>query len=427
MAVAVIDSRLEQLLLEMVGKSEDAANGAIDAGLLTMDSLDPSNQAHVDVVKRRVEELGEDAPDKFLSKLDVTTIVCLAEKNPKLVARVTRLLQADSENATAVVSTWIRSKSKAAFPVEWLPFLKNHILIDGLAAWETVRHYLPTGTADKWEAERDSVRDKADKAAKEVAKKERAARPPKIDPLIDALNKRDTARLRNIQLETLKPARWEKAKTIWRTCSREIRARMARLPWNLVKDDAKDVLECLFGKDGTADVTLAWPVPKELFKSLALPVQARVLRSLIVDRTPNIEPQLDMSEVTQLLIGVVLADPDMCRLADWFQWVGKIRQIKKLANERGGVALTPTEDKILRVVADVHTYDHLETWLNGDEECDDTDVSYAQILSVVDWCLGQPIARQRAVARRLVRLQGFRTLVEEFAAGELRNPRFSPR
>jgi hypothetical protein len=297
-------------------------------------------------------------PDRFIKTASPPELsVLLGGDLNKGVAQAevdVRLARNDAGILAHIIDADLYRKAKEGWP-ENIQKLVAPILSDPTktndSKWDSVRRNMSEEHQQEVVNARSLWKRKATMAA--IAAGERAA-VKHTDPLLEAIAKADVKRMRGLDLEELKPDRWEKAKADWLSSpSVGIRAFLTRLPLALSAPHMKEALEA--AAEANLDRWLLpapkWPIPKAVLKTLTPSALSHWLEQAVRGRVGFDAPitGAELAEdLSPMLVMAMLSDANSGKIAQWIDGLRKARKLCKFVGAKSN--LTKEETKMLGAI-----------------------------------------------------------------------------
>lgn len=330
---------------------------ALHLGLVRVDDLCETNPKHRNTLIGICSEKFV-VPDRFIKTASPAELtVLLGGTLNKLAAQAevdARLARNDAGILAHIIDADLYRKANG-WPdnIQKLvaPMLSDPTKI-GDEKWDRVRRNMSEEQQEEVVKSRSLLKRKATMAA--IAAGERAA-VKHTDPLLEAIASADFKRMRNLDLETLKPERWEKAKADWLASTNAgVRAYLTRLPMTFLAPHMKEALEAAAEADLDRWQLPApkWPIPKAVLKTLAPSALSHWLTQAVNGRVSFDAPITGtelVDDLSPMLVMATLSNSKDGQIAQWIDGLRKARKITKFI----GAQSRPTseETKMLKAVA----------------------------------------------------------------------------
>lgn len=358
------------MFLRSIEGSSQAVMTALNEGLITLNDIDEKKEEHRNTLFDWVcRHEGRDTllPARFISVAPVRNLGLLDRdgdpNEPQVVAELIKRAIAGCEESLNHFLSYRQDSSKnvrlpATIQQHFKLFFADPAKCVS-ASWESFRACLDPVLEKELVQARASVKRKA------TAALGRPKSTTPSDPLIAALTNKDKKRMAGLDLETLRPERWEKAEQLWLGAGPELQTHLVRLPWNLVKNHVVVALEASAATEhqtyGDRTETPNWEIPKDALNKLKTKALCHWLKKAVSaggQRTGAvaIRPRIGFKELVEdwgtLVMGEVLQGDDIGKLFEWSKQLEKLRRLQIRVVSTGKLArgLSSEERKILTVV-----------------------------------------------------------------------------
>lgn len=348
------NEQLKSLYMEAIRTNHAALKSALSSGLIDSESLDVNEGTHRQVLLN--DNDGDiKVPDRFLKSASAGELTrCLKGVNlNRAQAEVdARFKGATKEFLREVIdkNLFLAGRSRqglAMWPAHiqtvLLPILADPTAVSDLG-WESSRRHVSTENDEAVTTARANAKRKA---TIEATKKGERQAVKHTDPLLAAIAAEDSSRLRKLDLERIKPDRWEKAKELWLTSTdAKVKAHLTRLPLELIRPHMKEALEAEAeaGLNSWELRQKSWAVPKAVLKELSPSALVYHLTSFIQE-TGKVDAPITQADLTDELIPVLVAaavmDDKAAKVAGWLDGLRKARKVVQFRSE--AVRMTPEE------------------------------------------------------------------------------------
>lgn len=351
------NSQLKGLFTDTIGQNESALLLALENGLVKVADLSEANPKH----RTALIALGckrFKAPERFIktaTPAELTTLLGSSLNQVAAQAEVdTRVARKDVGILNHIIDDGMYRKTEG-WP-DNIQKLVAPILSDPAQTtddrWERVRRNMTAEHQEEVSKVRSVTKRRATVAAIAAGTKERVKH---SDPLLEAIANDDVKRMRGLSLDTLKPDRWEKAKTDWLLSTDVgVRAHLTKLPVDYLTPEIMAT-----GLEAAAKAKLSnwelplpkWPIPKAVLKTLTPAAVAHWLKVAASDRV-SFDAPLTGAELTEelspMLVMEALQDPEVGRVMEWLAGLRRARKVMKYRGAKSSP--TAEEGKMLETV-----------------------------------------------------------------------------